>query len=80
MTQAEFEALQVGDMVKHKHNETAVVYHVPTQNGKASRMTPLFIVYKFSGTVGAIYDDVLEDWSVVSRVITRENVQAKGGE
>ena len=85
MTQAEFEALQVGDVVRHDYGFEAVVFLVDADAGVVSVVyskTPQRS-YKEIDEFGQWFDhdySTLQDWSVVSRVLSRENVQVKGGE
>lgn len=72
MTPAEFEALQVGDVVVSDQGDLAVIYD-------ASQPLEKYFVFQDDANAGAIYHDEIEDWSVVSRVLSRENVQPKGG-
>ena len=73
MTPEEFEQLQVGDVVR-KGCETWVVFEI--DKGEA------WIVKQIDGEQRPLdVDDLdIDMWSVVSRVLSRENVNPKGGE
>lgn len=73
MTQAEFEALQVGDVIASDQNDLAVMYDVIGEHEKR-------FVFQDDGIDGSIWHDELEDWTVVSRVLSRESIPVKGGE
>lgn len=78
MTQAEFESLQVGDVIERRYDQydelPMMVFDV--SDGEVAAVCT-------RGDFGEWYDVTESDaghYRVVSRVLSRENVQAKGGE